>query len=241
MYRSMIRAMVQLESGRWVPLFAVTLLLVFAGVILVAMPGEELAKIGFTLLYYMPVVFALILGADVAARDREQNTQVSVSALPVPPLLTFMVRSMSRLLLAFLFWAGISLLIHYVLTPMMPAIIPDLITSFNERMMDGYIIGNLELLILFSYFAGAVGSVFAPDSLSAIGLSAAILIIGSGIGQQFGVTTRWEVILGLALITAVLAMAAAWVYASRRPWTVQAQARILFIALGVIGIIILTL
>jgi len=241
MYPSMIRAFVDVETGRIMPLLAVTLLLATGGVILIAIPADEPAKLGYTLLYYLPVVFALILGADVVARDKEQKTRVSVAALPVPPLVTFLVRSVFRLALAFLFWAGIYLLVHHGLNSAMPAVIPDLIMSFNERINDGYVTGNLGLLIMFSYFAGAVGSVFAPDSLSAIGLSAVIPIIGSSIGHQFGITTRGEVILGLALITTIMAVGSTVMYSSRKPWTMHAQARVLLACLGSIGIILIVL
>jgi len=238
---SMIRAIAVLEAGRMPPLLAVSLLLALAGVVLMAMPIEELPSIGYMLLFYLPVVFALILGADLAARDTEQKTSVAVAALPVSPLSVFFIRTITRLLFAFVFWGIMIALVHAGLRNMMPDTVSELAGMFHRRLDESAIGAHLELLLLFGFFAGAISSLFARDTLSAIGLGAAIFIAGSFVGSGTGPASDADIVAGIILFTAVLAAGSALIYAGRRPWTLHGQSRILAIGLGIIALIVLVL
>ncbi|MBN1295189.1 hypothetical protein JXA80_00320 [bacterium] len=227
MNRSMVSALGAVELHRIQPLFLVTALIGLGGGIARCIPLEGLDLIGYMIIRHLPVVFALILGADMVARDREQRTLIMLSSLPVSPLMVWIVRSVFRLFPVMLLGCVTSAYLRYT-DP--EGVVISLVADHPD-----YLLVPVPILFLFGYFSAVLCSLFSTDTLSSIGAAAIFLVIGTNASVWM---KRSHITIGIAIMTVILAVASMLIYLSRHPWTLTRQARILVSAGFVIGVLL---
>lgn len=219
-----LSAYLKMDLYRLLPFLGVIGILILIGTGMLYAPAQEFSQMGFLLLRHLPIIFGLILGSDLVARDREQKTRTVMDALPQSPQTTFMFRSMFRLIAIILLWALMVGYTEHFLGMVFPGKerITQLVQWWQKEVeMNSQ--NSVLILSVFCFFSGTLCSMFAPDTLTAMGLSAAVAVSGSLANShyKYGMT-------GIILImTCVLAGLSLRIYTSRRTWDLRTQCKYL--------------
>jgi len=221
MRSKIIKSMTMLEFSRVIPFVIVTSIIGVLGIVLFLAAYHEFHQLGYLITRHLPVVFALILGADLAARDQEQKTLISISALPVASLDIWVIRSVVRLSMAMILWLIMSG--FFVLQSDIQILKTDLIYQDHD-----YTAVAVPILIFYSFFTSVFCSLFSRETLSSIGWSAAILVGGSTLSSIYG---QKHLALCLICLTVIFAVASLYIFTSRKQWVIQSQKPALFFVL----------
>jgi len=229
MNSNMIKMMTKLEYTRAVPFAIVTAILGLGATIMLYVNLRELQIMGYLVIRHLPVVFALILGADMAARDQEQKTQTSMFALPISASGIWLIRSVNRIFMIFILW----ILIKGFLA-LSSNTIQSILTNGGQQDSD-YLTIAIPVLIFYSFFASVFCSLFSTETLTSIGSSAAILVAGTLLSSSYA---QKHMTLSLIALTTIFAVASLIIFSSRRQWKIRTQWPVLFILLCFSGLII---
>jgi len=214
MNSNMIKTMTKLEYTRAAPLAIVTAIIGLGATIMLYINLSELQIMGYLIIRHLPVVFALILGADMAARDQEQKTQTSMFALPISTRSIWLISSVNRIFMILILW----ILIKVFLALSSNTIQPILAKEIQGE--SDYLTIAIPVLIFYSFFASVFCSLFSRETLTSIGVSSAILVAGTLLSSTYA---QKHMTLSLISLTTIFAIASLIIFSSRKQWKIKTQ------------------